>query len=150
MNEIIASMMARNLTSCQGSFQNQPRRPFPPRLRPVLSKVANNANAVSNEGTAIARLMNKCMNFRPSVNPGSTIWWWNPPGTFSTTIRMTTALARESLNNFPPMTFGTTMYHAETATRYQTLTSVCPNAQNKVLVSRTFIVSIQPSVQGMI
>src|SRR5699024_7095235 len=135
--------------SFHGSLKNQPKRPLPPLLRPARSSVANSANAVISEGNPIARLINKCINLRPSVNPGSTIWWWNPPGTFRITIRITTSLARLSLNMLPPITFGSTMYQADTATRYQTLTSVCPKLQNNVLVSRTFIVSVQPKAHGI-
>src|SRR5699024_8402222 len=77
------------------------------------------------------------------------IWWWNPPGTFRTTDRITTTRARVSLNSLPPIIFGTATYHTDTATRYQTLTSVCPKLQNNVRESITFTVSVQPSAQGI-
>src|SRR5699024_882094 len=54
-----------------------------------------------------------------------------------------------SLNNRPPMIFGTATYHAETAVKYQTLTNVCPKLQNNVRLSITLIFSIQPHAQGI-
>src|SRR5699024_5858282 len=149
INATIAIKGARNLTSFHGSFLNQPSNPFPPFLRPARSNVANIANAVIKDGSAIDRLMKTCMNLIPSVMEGSTIWWWNPPGIFRTTAKITTRRAKASLNNFPSITFGTATYHAETAAKYQTLTAVCPKLQNNVLLNITLIVSVQPNAQGM-
>src|SRR5699024_7631248 len=75
--------------------------------------------------------------------------WWNPPGIFRITSKKTTTRDNVSLNNRPPMIFGTATYHAETAVKYQTLTNVCPKLQNNVRLSITLIFSIQPNAQGI-
>src|SRR5690606_33521925 len=115
---------AKKRTSPHGNFLNHPSNPFPPFLRPTRSNTANIAKAVINEGKAMDKLINTWANFHPSVIAGSTIWWWNPPGMFKITSNITTNLVSESLNPFPPISFGTATYHADTAVKYHTLTNV--------------------------
>src|SRR5699024_321896 len=124
MKNTIAINGARKRTSFQGKYLNQPSKPVAPFFLPVLSNVANIANAVIKEGNPIARLINTCIYFKPSVNPGSIIWWWNPPGIFIITSKNTTTLANVSLNCLPSIIRGTVTYHADTAVKYQTFTNV--------------------------
>src|SRR5690625_5177050 len=101
------------------------------------------------DGNPIDKLINTCMNFNPSENPGSTIWWWNPPGIFKITSKNTTTRVKVSLNNLPPMILGTATYQADTAVKYQMFTNVCPKLQNNVRLSITLTVSVQPKAQGI-
>src|SRR5699024_7050190 len=115
---------ARKRTSVQGIFLIQPNIPLPPFFLPTRSNTVNMANAVIKEGNPITILIPACASFNPSDIPGSTIWWWNPPGIFEITSKIKTTLVNVSLNNFPPITLGTTTYQTDTADKYQIFTNV--------------------------
>src|SRR5699024_9557775 len=95
------------------------------------------------------KLMNTGMNFNPSENPASTIWWWNSPGMFKMTSKKTTTRANESLKKRSPIILGTATYHAYTAVKYQILTSVYPKLQNNVRLTITLMFSFQPNTHGI-
>src|SRR5690606_8718383 len=57
--------------------------------------------------------------------------------------------ANESLNTFTPRIFGTITYQAMYAGSSQKYTNGWPKNQNKVRLSSTSMVSVQPNAQGM-
>src|SRR5690606_10933215 len=140
---------ARNPTSFQGRALNHPNSPLYPMARPVVSNVANSANAVMSDGTTTAKVRMTCRNFQNGVMPGSMSWWWKPTGTEKTMNRMNASRASASLNILPPMTFGTTTYQQMYTGMSQKYTSGWPKYQNSVRLSSTLILSTQPKDQGM-
>src|SRR5690606_9980926 len=140
---------AKKRASDQGKIFHHPNKLVTPFALPERSMVASIAKAVIREGKIIINVWMTCKNFNSTDSPGSRIWWWNPPGTLATT-RMTTATrASESLNTFPPMIFGIETYQAEIDVSIQMLTSVWPNAQNKVRPIIGSMVGTHPNAQGM-
>ena len=69
--------------SPHGSFQIQPSRPLPPRLRPAFSSEAITEKKVATEGKKMQKVRIHEIVFDENGMPGSVNWWWIPTGSSS-------------------------------------------------------------------
>src|SRR5699024_6648060 len=71
INKIMPIKGARKRTSFQGIFLTQPKIPFAPNSRPLISNVANNENAVISDGITTRNVKITCKYFQKGSIPGS-------------------------------------------------------------------------------
>src|SRR5215510_6689563 len=109
-NSIMDSAMLENSGSRHGSLPSQSSHPVAPRARPPTSIDAVTVNAVMKLGNRIANVRNVWSSFQPAETPGSMNWWWKPTGVENRMNSTNTSLASGSLNNFPPTTWGSSVY----------------------------------------